>query len=85
MKMTAEEVRKMIDAEFGFKVIGNCDDGTGHRVWWISTAIELGDYSIDELMQALRETRHIKDVRQRVYEVHRRLEAERIKRMFAKA
>jgi len=76
--MTREEILEWLEGQLGIRsymAIG--DSGAIHRLEWIAVAATMGDWTLDEIRDAIDKTKGIKPLPQRISEIHRLLERKR--------
>jgi len=86
IEMTRDQVLEWMEKQLGirsYRAIG--DGGAIHRLEWIAVAVELGDWTIDEIKEVLDQTEGIKPLPQRISEMHRLLERKRWQRWQSKS
>ena len=84
--MTRDEVLEWLEKQFNIRsylAIG--DSGAIHRLEWIATATEMGDWTIDDIKAAIDQTAGIKPLPRRIDEILRLLERKRWQRWQSKS
>ena len=72
IEMTRDQVLEWMEKQLGIRSYRAIGDGEAiHRLEWIATAVEMGDWTIDEVKSAIDQTAGIKPLPERVDEIYR--------------
>ena len=76
--MTKDEVLNWLEQQLGIRsYLALGDGGTIHRIEWIAVAVVLGDWTIDEVAEAIEQTKTVKPMPRRIDEILRILQRKR--------
>ncbi len=76
--MTRDEVLRWIEMQLGVRDYRNIGDGGAiQRLEWIAVAHGFGDWSLEDIKEAIDKTADIRPLPRRIGEIHRLLERKR--------
>jgi len=71
--MTREEVLRWVEDKLGVRATA-LEGGSAHRLEWIAVACTLGDWTLNDIEQAIEQTKNVKPMSLRIDEILRILQ-----------